>query len=72
MSLKLSGTGGSLYGIVVISGTGMISYGYGATGESARAGGWGPLLGDIGSGYDIGLDVLRAIARSKVPKIVIK
>jgi len=59
-----SGTLGNLYGVVVISGTGMIAYGY-ANGESARGGGWGPLLGDIGSGYDIGLDVLRAIARSR-------
>jgi N-acetylglucosamine kinase-like BadF-type ATPase len=61
-----TGTGGQLYGIVVISGTGMIASGFGPTGESARAGGWGPLLGDIGSGYDIGIDILRAVARSKV------
>ena len=38
-----------MYGIVVISGTGMIAYGYGPNGESARAGGWGPLLGDCGA-----------------------
>lgn len=60
------GSGGKLYGIVVISGTGMIAYGYGPNGESARAGGWGPLLGDCGSGYDIGFEVLKAVARSKV------
>ena len=60
-----SGTGGQLYGIVVISGTGMISYGY-ANGQSARAGGWGPALGDCGSGHDIGFEVLRAVVRSKV------
>jgi N-acetylglucosamine kinase-like BadF-type ATPase len=59
-----SGTGGKLYGIVVISGTGMIAYGYG-NGETARAGGWGPLLGDYGSGHDIGTEVLRAVVRSK-------
>jgi N-acetylglucosamine kinase-like BadF-type ATPase len=60
-----SGTGGRLYGIVVISGTGAISYGYGPTGESARAGGWGPTLGDQGAGYDIGQEVLRAVVRAK-------
>jgi len=41
-------------GIVVISGTGSISYGRNANGEAARAGGWGYVLGDEGSGYWIG------------------
>jgi N-acetylglucosamine kinase-like BadF-type ATPase len=30
----------------------------------ARAGGWGYLLGDEGSGYDIGLTALRCVARA--------
>lgn len=60
-----SGTGGKLHGIVVISGTGTISYGYNNEGQSARAGGWGPALGDCGSGYDIGFEVLKAVARAK-------
>ena len=32
-----------------------------ANGREARAGGWGPILGDDGSGYDIGLGALRAV-----------
>ena len=34
-----------------------------ADGRTARAGGWGPLLGDEGSGYAIALAGLRAAAR---------
>jgi len=57
-----SGTRGRLHGAVVISGTGMICLGYNSQGTSRRAGGWGPMLGDEGSGYAIGLHVLRAVA----------
>jgi len=60
----VSGTMGHLYGIVVICGTGMIAVGYDKDGKSNRAGGWGPLLGDKGSGYDIGQMVLQAATMS--------
>jgi N-acetylglucosamine kinase-like BadF-type ATPase len=50
-------------GIVIISGTGSISYGRNARGEAARAGGWGYVLGDEGSGYWIGRAALRAVLR---------
>jgi len=50
-------------GVVVISGTGSISYGRNAKGEAARAGGWGYVLGDEGSGYWIGRAALRAVLR---------
>ena len=50
-------------GVVVISGTGSISYGRNAAGEAARAGGWGYVLGDEGSGYWIGRAALRAVLR---------
>ena len=56
-----SGTGGQLYGVVLISGTGMIAMGFNRAGERRRAGGWGALLGDGGSGYAIGAAVLRAV-----------
>lgn len=56
-----SGTGGEIYGVVVISGTGMIVFGFDAQGNHARSGGWGALLGDGGSGYAIGAAVLKAI-----------
>lgn len=50
-------------GVVVISGTGSISYGRNAKGEAARSGGWGYVLGDEGSGYWIGRAALRAVLR---------
>jgi N-acetylglucosamine kinase-like BadF-type ATPase len=56
-----SGTGGEIYGIVLISGTGMIVYGFDRQGNRVRAGGWGALLGDAGSGYAIGAGVLKAV-----------
>lgn len=56
-----SGTRGELYGVVIISGTGMIVYGYDRAGNSVRAGGWGALLGDEGSGYKIGSAILHAV-----------
>ncbi len=52
------------WGIALISGTGSLIYGEDSTGRCARAGGWGYLLGDEGSGYAIGLAALRAIARA--------
>jgi len=50
-------------GVVIISGTGSISYGRNKAGEAARAGGWGYVLGDEGSGYWIGRAALRAVLR---------
>jgi N-acetylglucosamine kinase-like BadF-type ATPase len=51
-------------GVVIISGTGSIAYGRNAAGQSARAGGWGYVLGDEGSGYWIGRAALRAVLRA--------
>ncbi len=50
-------------GIVIVSGTGSIAYGRNEQGEAARAGGWGYVLGDEGSGYWIGRLALRAVVR---------
>jgi N-acetylglucosamine kinase-like BadF-type ATPase len=50
-------------GVVMISGTGSISYGRNAKGMAARSGGWGYVLGDEGSGYWIGRAALRAVLR---------
>ena len=58
----VAGAGGNP-GVVVISGTGSIAYGVNHRGVAARAGGWGPTLGDEGSGYWIGKRALEAIAR---------
>jgi N-acetylglucosamine kinase-like BadF-type ATPase len=49
--------------IVLIAGTGAIAFGRNAKGEEARAGGWGPLLGDEGSGYAIAREGLMAVVR---------
>lgn len=51
-------------GIVVIAGTGSIAYGRNAQGQAARAGGWGYVLGDEGSGYWLGRQALRAVVRA--------
>ncbi len=51
-------------GIVVIAGTGAIAYGQLADGRQARAGGWGYLMGDEGSAYDLGVGALRAACRA--------
>lgn len=50
-------------GVVIISGTGSIAYGRNREGRAARAGGWGYVLGDEGSGYWIGRAALRAVLR---------
>ncbi len=57
-----AGVGGAP-GIVLIAGTGSIVYGRNAAGEAARAGGWGYVLGDEGSGYWMGRLALRAVVR---------
>ena len=51
-------------GVIVISGTGAIVYGINSEGREARASGWGYLLGDEGSGYDIAIKGLQAVARA--------
>ncbi len=51
-------------GLLLVAGTGSMAWGRGEDGRVARAGGWGLLLGDEGSGYDIGLRALRASARA--------
>jgi N-acetylglucosamine kinase-like BadF-type ATPase len=56
-----SGTGGDLYGVVIISGTGMIVFGIDAQGRRRRAGGWGAILGDPGGGFSIGAAILQSI-----------
>src|SRR5262249_48063522 len=55
---------GDAPGIVIISGTGSIAYGRNACDEAARAGGWGHIIGDEGSGYWIGREALAAIMRA--------
>jgi len=51
-------------GILVICGTGALVYGRRADGAERFVGGRGPILGDEGSGFDIGLRGLRAAIRA--------
>ena len=51
-------------GIVIVAGTGSIVYGRNGSGEAARAGGWGHMIGDEGSGYWIGREALAAVMRA--------
>ncbi|WP_442888902.1 N-acetylglucosamine kinase [Congregicoccus parvus] len=50
-------------GVVLIAGTGAACYGRTADGQTARAGGWGPILDDGGSGHWLGIQAMRAIVR---------
>lgn len=50
-------------GVVIVAGTGSIAYGRDRLNRAARAGGWGYVLGDEGSGYWIGRHALRAVVR---------
>ena len=50
-------------GMVLVAGTGSIAYAVNGTGGRFRAGGYGYLLGDEGSGFAIGLAAARQLAR---------
>jgi N-acetylglucosamine kinase-like BadF-type ATPase len=52
-------------GILVVAGTGSNAIGRTAGGELFGAGGWGPVLGDEGSGTWIGLEAIRAALRAQ-------
>jgi N-acetylglucosamine kinase len=51
---------GHEWGVVVLAGTGSFVYARTPDGRHLRFGGLGPLLGDYGSGYEIGLAGMRA------------
>ena len=61
----LEGAHGGQAGIIVIAGTGSMVLGKAESGQEARAGGLGPLLGDEGSGYRLVLEGLRAVLRAR-------
>ena len=46
--------------VLVLSGTGSCCFGKAADGRTAKMGGWGHVLGDKGSGFEIGLRALKA------------
>lgn len=62
--IALTGAIGFGPGVVIISGTGSIAFGRNAAGDELRAGGWGPTIGDEGSGFWIAREGLSAIVRA--------
>lgn len=56
----LGAEGMSAGGAILIAGTGANCFGVNASGAQKRADGWGPLLGDRGSGYWLGESAIRA------------
>jgi N-acetylglucosamine kinase-like BadF-type ATPase len=61
--IALEAAAGSGPGVVLIAGTGSIAFGRNAAGETARAGGYGPWIGDEGSAFEIGRRAVSAVAR---------
>lgn len=52
------------WGLAIVCGTGSIAYARASDGRESRCGGWGYLLGDEGSGYQLALNALKAVCRA--------
>jgi N-acetylglucosamine kinase-like BadF-type ATPase len=61
--IALEAGAGDGAGIVLIAGTGSICYGRNERGLAARAGGWGYILADEGSGWWMGQRAVQAVMR---------
>ncbi len=55
---------GSGAGVVLVAGTGSSALGRNAAGETVRAGGFGPWVGDQGSAYEVGRCAIAAMLRA--------
>lgn len=64
-AIALEGATGGNPGVLVIAGTGSIACGRDREGRLMRAGGWGYLLGDEGSGFWIGREALRTVLAAR-------
>ena len=51
-------------GVVQIAGTGSLTFGLGKQGKRCRIGGWGYLIGDEGSGFDLGRRALIRVMKA--------
>jgi len=51
------------HGVVTLAGTGSFAMGVSRTGQRVTVGGWGPIIGDMGSGEWIGTKALEAVTR---------
>ena len=63
-TIALEGAFSGQAGVIAIVGTGSIAFGKDENGTVFRVGGWGRIIGDEGSGYSIGREGLRAVARA--------
>lgn len=63
--IALLGATGGRKGIVLIAGTGSIAYGLKKNGDNIRSGGWGPIIGDEGSGFWIGIEAVKKAVRAE-------
>jgi N-acetylmuramic acid 6-phosphate etherase len=63
--IALEAGAGAGPGVVLIAGTGSAAYGRNAAGQTARAGGYGPWVGDEGSAFEIGRRAVGAVARAR-------
>jgi N-acetylglucosamine kinase-like BadF-type ATPase len=50
--------------LAIIAGTGSFVYGEDRQRRGVRGGGWGPVIGDPGSGYSLGLAAIRHLAKT--------
>jgi len=65
LEIALEAAVGSGAGVVLIAGTGSAAFGRNAAGDTARAGGYGPWIGDEGSAYEIGRRAVAAVAKAR-------
>lgn len=61
LEIALAGSGPQKTAVLVLSGTGSCCFGKTSDGRTAKMGGWGHILGDKGSGFEIGLRALKAV-----------
>ena len=61
LEIALAGALGERHGILLLAGTGSAAFGMSPDGRKLQVGGWGYLFSDPGSGYWIGMQVLRQI-----------
>jgi N-acetylglucosamine kinase-like BadF-type ATPase len=63
MAIALHAAVGTAAGMIVEAGTGSFAYARDHRGRTLRAGGWGTLFDDLGSGYDVGRKAIMAALR---------
>jgi N-acetylglucosamine kinase-like BadF-type ATPase len=52
------------WGVALVGGTGSVCLGRTREGRTVRVGGWGPILGDEGSGYQIAISALHQVTQT--------